>query len=256
MTPLWKVYAKHLGRNYTSAAMPDIEKRFLQVPRAFDLSGVSDMCEQVWRELFIADADDSKIFDLGERCAVPCEHFWLEFRDNAYLVEACNEQDSGVYAVSELLTEGGLRLVTVGRIDQAGELFQVGATEECPDDYVIEGLQACGRVLSAIAVLNSPRARQEPAAARKLLGNKFPRDANPELRATRIYIDVGGRSVSGETLARTQSPKAYHFVRSHVRRFDDGTSTVVRAHWRGDPAFGVRVGIYTVRKTDALETVH
>jgi hypothetical protein len=36
-----------------------------------------------------------------------------------------------------------------------------------------------------------------------------------------------------------------HFVRSHLRRLPD-RYTLVRPHWRGDPAFGIKQSHYTV----------
>lgn len=253
MTPLWKKYAQYLARKYTTRSMPDLERRFLNVERCFDLTAVSTLCDEVWRELFRSGgtgSSGSDIFDLGEKAAMPCEHFWLEFEQRAFLVETCNYAGSGQFVVSELWIdeERPLRLVPLGYIEQAEDLFEVGASVECPDDLTVEGWQACGWVLSAIAVLNSPRARREDTPAKKLLGHKYPRLANPSIRSTRIVIDLGcdERGVP-RPVAWTSSPKAYHFVRSHVRRFEDGTHTIVRAHWRGDPAFGIRIGHYVVK---------
>jgi len=33
--------------------------------------------------------------------------------------------------------------------------------------------------------------------------------------------------------------KAFHFVRSHLRHFQKGGTTLVKAHWRGDPRLGI-----------------
>lgn len=33
--------------------------------------------------------------------------------------------------------------------------------------------------------------------------------------------------------------KAFHFVRTHLRHFKDGTHTKIKAHWRGDPRLGI-----------------
>lgn len=260
MTPLWRLYAKYLGKNYAAANMPELEGAFLRVDRAFDLTDVTDLCDEVWRELFRSGDphDGSGIYDLGERCAIPCERFWLEFRCNAFIVETCVGPGSDIYRISELVVRPGesMKLEGRGRLEQAGELFETGPTVDCRDDEGLLGWQACGWVLSAIAVLNSPRAREETAGARKLIGNKYPRAINPALRVTKIYIDIGGKTASGGSLERSQSPKAYHFVRSHVRRFTDGTSTTVRAHWRGDPAFGIRVGTYVGRDRRPTDTLH
>jgi hypothetical protein len=40
--------------------------------------------------------------------------------------------------------------------------------------------------------------------------------------------------------------KCLHFVRSHLRHFRDGHVTVIPAHWRGDPALGIKRTRYLV----------
>jgi hypothetical protein len=40
--------------------------------------------------------------------------------------------------------------------------------------------------------------------------------------------------------------KCLHFVRSHLRHYRDGKVTVIPAHWRGDPALGIKRTRYLV----------
>jgi hypothetical protein len=40
--------------------------------------------------------------------------------------------------------------------------------------------------------------------------------------------------------------KCLHFVRSHLRHYRDGKATVIPAHWRGDPALGIKRTRYLV----------
>ncbi len=47
--------------------------------------------------------------------------------------------------------------------------------------------------------------------------------------------------------------KCLHFVRSHRRRYRDGRVIIIPAHWRGDPALGIRRTRYKLAPLDALE---
>lgn len=49
-----------------------------------------------------------------------------------------------------------------------------------------------------------------------------------------------------EQLTGVTYHKCLHFVRSHRRRYKDGRETVVVAHWRGDPALGIKRTRYKV----------
>lgn len=44
----------------------------------------------------------------------------------------------------------------------------------------------------------------------------------------------------GERLSGATYHKCLHFVRSHLRHYQDGHVTVIPAHWRGDPALGIK----------------
>lgn len=44
----------------------------------------------------------------------------------------------------------------------------------------------------------------------------------------------------GERLTGATYHKCLHFVRSHRRHFRDGHVTIIPAHWRGDPALGIK----------------
>lgn len=44
----------------------------------------------------------------------------------------------------------------------------------------------------------------------------------------------------GERLSGTTYHKCLHFVRSHLRHYRDGKVVTIPAHWRGDPALGIK----------------
>jgi hypothetical protein len=50
----------------------------------------------------------------------------------------------------------------------------------------------------------------------------------------------------GERLTGATFHKCLHFVRSHLRHYQDGKVTVIPAHWRGDPALGIKRTRYLV----------
>ncbi len=50
----------------------------------------------------------------------------------------------------------------------------------------------------------------------------------------------------GERLAGRSFRKCLHFVRSHLRHYQTGRVSVVPAHWRGDPAIGIKRTRYLV----------
>lgn len=55
------------------------------------------------------------------------------------------------------------------------------------------------------------------------------------------------RTATGE--ARLTGPtfhKCFHFVRSHQRHYRDGRTITIPAHWRGDPALGIKQTRYVV----------
>jgi hypothetical protein len=54
------------------------------------------------------------------------------------------------------------------------------------------------------------------------------------------------RAEPGERLSGATYHKCLHFVRSHLRHYRDGGVTVIPAHWRGDPALGIKRTRYRV----------
>lgn len=104
--------------------------------------------------------------------------------------------------------------------------------------------------LAALLVINSPRSIEEKVPGSFTLREKARRArirlAGTEIKHTRVLISVGSKALGSDKIGVTQSPKAYHFCRAHIRR-KAGRIERVRAHWRGDPAFGIRLPSYQVR---------
>lgn len=106
---------------------------------------------------------------------------------------------------------------------------------------------------AALAIINTPRIigrrqhmphaglQRKLAAARGMVG-KFPLRAWTEiiLEVTPPVIDDGEPHE-----ARLTGGKALHFCRSHLR-VRRGQLELVKAHWRGDPALGIKRSRYSV----------
>jgi hypothetical protein len=59
----------------------------------------------------------------------------------------------------------------------------------------------------------------------------------------RVYLDktkAPPPEYAGGIGQKGGHPKQFHFVRRHLRHFQNGTHTIVKPHWRGDPRLGIR----------------
>lgn len=64
----------------------------------------------------------------------------------------------------------------------------------------------------------------------------------------KLEISIPPHLVDGETReTRLTGQKCLHFVRRHRREFLDGSWTIVDAHWRGNPEFGIGRSRYRVQ---------
>lgn len=271
MTPMWRRIAKHVAQTYPDASRRDAIRDLIAVQRAFDLTPVLEMVNEVSDGLIEqTDEDRRAVYDLGERCTMPFDSFWIEFESYGGLLKRRSAEPRWV--ICNMATNAmGSRL----HCERMGELIEVepgcylheetegsradvraGIAKRNQLDAAEPEVAAFARstqrlfaaqMLAAIAVINSPRARQVDEGASKLLGSRLTLNGKrPEARWTKIVI--GG--LAGATRGadhHTTSPKAYHFVRAHNRQLSAGAVSRVRAHWRGDPAFGIRIGVYSVR---------
>lgn len=80
--------------------------------------------------------------------------------------------------------------------------------------------------------------------ARKLSAagvGRYPLQAWSEVTVKTHTVFDDGEYQSGDTFR-----KCLHFVRAHRRHYRSGHETIVRAHWRGDPALGIKRTRYKV----------
>lgn len=113
-------------------------------------------------------------------------------------------------------------------------------------------------IYGALALINTPRTigrkqhmphaglQRKLAAARGMVG-KFP------LRAwTEIVLEVRPPRIEGQKVyeARLTGEKCLHFCRAHLR-IRNGSLEYVSAHWRGDPALGIKQTRYRLERPAA-----
>lgn len=109
-------------------------------------------------------------------------------------------------------------------------------------------------VLALLAIINSPRLigrkqhmphrglERRLANAKGLVG-KFPLHAWTELKLS--VSDIGKRADGTEHEAHYTGEKCLHFCRAHLR-IRNGKLERVQAHWRGNPALGIKRTRYKV----------
>jgi hypothetical protein len=126
--------------------------------------------------------------------------------------------------------------------------FMVGPLDpndiDCFDQRIIAGvgLQAA----ASLIILNAPYGIDKTEyAPHKGFARKLRKQG---LLAPKPYtiISLSKSAPAHLTGAGTGHHKAFHFVRSHLRHYNNGLTSKVKAHWRGDPALGILKTDYKV----------
>jgi hypothetical protein len=129
----------------------------------------------------------------------------------------------------------------------------IRANRDIPEEQLVWHREMAGVLYGLLAMINTPRIigrrqhmphaglQRKLAAARGMVG-KFPLQAWTEiiLEVTPPVMDEGEPHE-----ARLTGGKALHFCRSHLR-VRRGQLELVKAHWRGDPALGIKRSRYSV----------
>lgn len=270
MTPLWRRAVKQA----LASRDPDVRlcgEGIIQAFHCFDMTAVRTLMEATAAELASAGENDaperSLDIDLGERVVFPADSFWLEWGSTGVLFMGWRREGfrgAAVMMVEERLDEvtrrqeplwsartiGLNQFVSVGHVVERGDgAFSVSTPG--PGERRALGHGAAHERLilltafAALAVINSPAARATNDPPHRGLAKIVRQVAKgaPETRAS--LITLGDRAGTAEG-PESASPRAYHFCRAHTRQ-RAGRIERVRAHWRGDPAFGIRIGHYRVR---------
>lgn len=276
MTPLWR----RAVRQALASRAEDVRmfgEALLRAHHCFDLGGVEALLGATATELLGAPdlqggrKHDRIVVDLGERVTFPADSFWLEWgRAGLLCMGWAQEGRTGVALM--LFTEpvdGAGRTLPIweGRSLARTQAVHIGHLMRLPDgrfmitrpttdispgdlppDITARHEQFVFNAFAALAVISSPAAHREAIEPHRGLARDIRREVAraPEVKASRIVLSGLAASEAGSPAATT-TPRAYHFCRAHTR-LRGGKVENVRAHWRGDPAFGIRIGHYEVKR--------
>jgi hypothetical protein len=103
-------------------------------------------------------------------------------------------------------------------------------------------------IIFALSLINTPgivgmKQHKAHKGLVKQLSNvgKYPLRGWSEIVLKHHTVYDGGDYQTGATFH-----KCLHFVRSHLRRLSGGKTIIIPAHWRGDPALGIKQSRYRV----------
>jgi len=178
----------------------------------------------------------------------------LAARDGVMLIESDDRLTAETYALGgpphygpHLTFVGKLRLRDAAALD--GVAREDGrsavAAQRDKDDWILYRHRQAG-IYAALALINTPRiigrrtrlphaGLQRKLAAMHHMVGKYPLQAWHE-----VVLEVGPPKVdSREVEGRLTGARALHFCRAYLR-VRNGMVEIVNAHWRGDPALGIK----------------
>jgi hypothetical protein len=213
----------------------------------FDLSPVGGIVRETGQELLGTLAAEHRL-EHGGLLFAPAGSSWIEM-----MMPGLPRIGALVWSEENVIWfESATRDVSgFLELDEDGEHFSSGrngAIKSTGPDYDMALGVLASFVASALLLINAPRGVERHASPpHKGLAREVRRAGFGELKPVHT-IRLAKRSghVGEPEPAGQGSPKAFHFCRSHLRKLPNGEITRIRAHWRGDPALGVRQGDYLV----------
>jgi len=201
--------------------------------------------------------------DVGAYCFLPAPKTWIEYgTPGGYVGKLLTETDAEHFSLQTAMTR--VRLSDNSEKELRGskyfvseiiQRFKSRQSHEKPEaggrGELIE-IRNCAFEYAALALINTPRliGRRQHMPHRglerrllkqqKLLGH-FPLHAWTEIKLEVTPPEDAGGSPSTE--AHLTGRKALHFCRAHLR-VRDGRVAIVRGHWRGDAALGIKRSRY------------
>lgn len=190
--------------------------------------------------------------ELNETCFLPCPMTWLEWQQEGkgrvgLLLEDIGDGRATVTAFDD----GACIPVMIIRHGQGMRRTYEPTNRLKDEHWPLDTF--CG-IIGFLAIINSPRLigrkqhmphrglERRLANAKGLVG-KFPLRAWTELKLS--VADIGNRADGTEYEAHHTGEKCLHFCRSHLR-IRNGKLERVSAHWRGNPALGIKRTRYAV----------
>ena len=209
----------------------------------FDVTAVLPLVDEFARHHFHEHFDERMAF-------LPAPKTWIEFaRDGMRTAALLQEVDRGVdvwVACTDVMT---------GSFASFDERLSIILPSFTTISGNLEWASALStRLYGALVLINSPRLigreqhmphrglERRLASAKGLVG-KFPLHAWTELKLS--VSDIGKRADGTTHEAHYTGEKCLHFCRAHIR-IKRGKLERVSAHWRGNPALGIKRTRYAV----------
>lgn len=226
------------------------ERSFLAQPLSatcFDLSPVGAVVREASQELIATLADEHRM-EHGGLLFAPDASTWVEM-----MVPGLPRIGALVWADDNVIWFESAKRDVSGflELDPDGEHFSSGrksaVTDHGPDYDMALGVLAAF-VASSLLLINAPRGvERQTSPPHKGLAREVRKAGLGEFKPVHtIRLSARSGPVGESDSGGPASSKAFHFCRSHVRKLPTGEVTRVRAHWRGDPALGLRRGDYLV----------
>lgn len=206
----------------------------------FEMSAVAELAETVWSIGGTA---------LVASAFLPAEHTWIELGRGAGFKRRIGFYgrviEAGGFEFFSLRDDGCWR---VGAMLPGGKFaFE---TEHSQDEGAALAGPALKMFLTMLAIINTPRLveRREHQPHRGLVRELRRTNGEIELRPwSEIRLEMTPRraSTNPSDPEHLSGRKCLHFCRSHLR-VQNGRLVVVRPHWRGDSALGIKQQDYRV----------
>ena len=219
----------------------------------FDFTGVPELLSEVRKLLPEHGSLSDAISLLGERAFLPADRTWIEclsgdFRIGYLLIRS----GSGAEVYTAITTKGQpagtmkLAWIPIDNSLETGRLHNEFTPAKIASDL--------SRIYAALAIINTPRmiGRKQHMPHRGLerqLLRSSPGIGSFPLRAwTELTLSVSAMMTEADGTdheAHYTGEKCLHFCRAHLR-VRNGRLEQVRAHWRGNPALGIKQTRYKI----------
>lgn len=251
MTPLAHRIVKELTLPAKDRGMtvhdPDGVARLLSDTHCFDFSNVMPLLQEVRCLLPERGSLANACQTLGERAFLPADKTWIEcVMPGSRLGYLLVRHGSGAALFTAIAGDTGLAgAMFVGHIPIEDSSF----IPRLHKNWTAEQLAGdMSRIYAALAIINTPRLigrkqhmphrglERRLANAKGLVG-KFPLHAWTELTLSVSAMMTEADGTVHE--AHYTGEKCLHFCRAHLR-VRNGRLEQVKAHWRGNPALGIK----------------
>jgi hypothetical protein len=226
----------------------------------FEMSGVTDLMRETVRAMgtsTITGPDGQTLVGHGGLLVLPSDLTWFEWRVPKSLPTDLPERVGGLITREDPEGPINIEFTTEQALLRNQPMILCAHIREYPDEccrvetYTSEHddqieAEVAGNLgvltLAGLMILNAPYGiKQEEQPLHK----KHARVAQSQgfkLRPHKVvYLDKTRPPPPEHTSGRHEPAfhKAFHFVRTHLRHYRDGSRTMVKAHWRGDPRLGI-----------------